>query len=81
LAGRPLFTVTEEDDPPSTVSETAAAGVPVPVSGMTRGELGSELVMVRLPERTPAAAGVNVMVMAQLAPAPSEVAEQGFVMA
>jgi len=37
--------------------------------------------MVRLPGRVPAAVGVKVMVTAQIAPATSEVAAQGFVMA
>ena len=80
MAGLPLFTVIEDDDPPSTVSETAAVGVPVPVSGTTRGELGSELVKVRLPGRVPAAPGEKLIVMAQLAPAASKLAAQGFVM-
>jgi len=48
---------------------------------MVSGELGSELCMTRLPGLAPAAVGVKVIVTAQLAPAASDVAEHGLVIA
>ncbi len=59
----------------------AAEGTAVPLSGTARGELGSELAMVRLPVREPVAVGVKVTVMAQIAPGASEVVAQGLVTA
>ena len=73
------MTVTEDDAPPSTVREKAPAGIPEPVRGTVIGELGSELVIVRLPVRAPVAVGVKAMVTAQLAPGASVDAEQGLV--
>ena len=48
---------------------------------MVAGELGSELVMVRVPVRAPVAVGVKVTVTEQLAPAARVVTAQGVVMA
>jgi hypothetical protein len=50
------------------------------VSGIIIGELGSVLVMVKVPGRAPDPVGVKVMVTAQLEPAESKSAAHGFVM-
>ena len=50
-----------------TVRRKLPLGTPVPVSGMKVGELGSELVRVRVLLRGPRAVGVKVMVAVQVA--------------
>jgi hypothetical protein len=54
--------------PPSTLRLKLPLEIPFPLRGMMPGELGSELVMVRLPVSGPSPVGLNVMVAVQLAP-------------
>ena len=76
MAGPPLLTETDEEAAPSTARVNEPALMAVPVSGMVRGEDGSELAMLRVPERVPRAVGVKVTCAVQVAPA-SRVAGHG----
>ena len=80
-AGAPLATVADAVLEPDAVRVNDPARVPLPVSGTAAGEVGSELVTVRVPARGPAAVGEKAMVTEQLAPAASVVNTQGVAMA
>ena len=67
-------------DAPSTEREKVPGARADPVSGILRGELGSELVTVSEPVRMPGVDGVKVSVTAQLAPVARMVEEHGVVM-
>ena len=75
------MTVAEDEVAPSTVRAIEAVGFPVPVRGTAIGELGSELVTVKVPVRVLVAVGVKVIVIAQLAPGSREFELQGLVIA
>ena len=81
MAGVPLTTVAEAEVPPLTLRRIEGEAVPSPVNGMFRGDVGSELAMVREPVRDPVAVGEKRMEMAQLAPGASVVDEQDVAMA
>jgi len=81
VAGAPLVTVALAEGPPLTVSRKEALAMPVPVRGTRVGELGSELVTVRVPGRLPRAVGVKVTVAVQVAPAAKVLVGQGLVKA
>ena len=61
-------TITEEDAG-ETATETSEGATPVPLSETTCGLEVAVSIIVRVPARDPAAAGVNVTEMVQLAPA------------
>ena len=81
MAGWPEMTVALAEEPPLTVRENWPLGEPEPVRGIVAGELGSELVTVRVPVRWPRTAGVKVMTTAQLAPGARAVVLPGVVTA
>jgi hypothetical protein len=64
-----------------TVRRKVPLGTPVPVRGMSAGELASELAMVRVLLRWPRVAGVKVTVTVQVDPGASVIVVQGTVRA
>jgi hypothetical protein len=81
VAGCSLGTVAEAVAALLTVRRKLPLGTPVPVRGMSVGELGSELVMVRVLLRGPRVVGVKVMVAVQVALGARVVRVQGTVRA
>ena len=71
VAEAPLVTVADAELEPAAVRVNDPVRKPLPVRGTPTGEVGSELVMLSVPERRPDAVGVKVSVIGQLAPGAS----------
>ncbi len=81
MAGCSVVTVAEAEELPLTVRRKLPLGTPLPVRGIWAGELGSELVMVRVLLSAPRVLGVKVTVAVQLVLGTRVVKMQGAVRA